>query len=107
MSPFMRVVLVPALALLAGAGNSLAGPPAKTGSTVTLTLAATEGRGRPSTGIAEAFAARVKALSKGALVVNIAYESGRSQGNGTPVSVQEANLLGLVRTGKVQLAIVP
>jgi TRAP-type C4-dicarboxylate transport system substrate-binding protein len=95
------------VALAATAGTSFAGPPQKTGSTVTLTLAATEGRGRPSTEIAEAFAGRVKALSKGALVVKIAYQSGRSQGDETPVGVQEANLLELVRAGKVQLAIVP
>lgn len=100
------VVIGSALTLVAvGAGNSLAGPPQKTGSVVTLTLGATEGRGRPSTGIAEAFAARTKALSKGTIVVKIAYDSGGA--DSTPVGDQEANLVALVRTGKIQLAIVP
>ena len=73
MSTPMRIALAAGLITLAvGAANSLAGPPQKTGSTVTLTLGATEGRGRPSTGIAEAFAARVRALSKGTMVVKIA-----------------------------------
>jgi TRAP-type C4-dicarboxylate transport system substrate-binding protein len=98
-------VIVSALTLVAvGAGNSRAGPPQKTGSIVTLTLGATQGRGRPSTGIAEAFAARVRALSKGTMVVKIAYKSG--VGEDTPVGRQEANLVALVRTAKVQLAIV-
>jgi TRAP-type C4-dicarboxylate transport system substrate-binding protein len=39
--------------------------------------------------------------------VKIAYESGRSRGDETAVSVQEANLLDLVRTGKAQLGVVP
>src|SRR5262245_48037559 len=90
-----------------GAGAALAGPPQKTSSVVTLTLAATESRGRPSTEIAEAFAKRVKALSKGTIVVEIAYDSGRTQGGETPLGVQESNLVALVRSGKAQLAIVP
>ena len=70
MSTSMRIALAVALVVLSvGARNSIAGPPEKTGSTVTLTLGATEGRGRPSTEIAETFAARVKALSKGTIVV--------------------------------------
>jgi len=106
MSTPMRIALAAGLITLAvGAANSLAGPPQKTGSTVTLTLGATEGRGRPSTGIAEAFAARVRALSKGTMVVKIAYKSG--VGEATPVGRQEANLVALVRTAKIQLAIVP
>jgi TRAP-type C4-dicarboxylate transport system substrate-binding protein len=106
MSTPMRIALAAALITLAvGVGNSLAGPPQKTGSVVTLTLGATEGRGRPSTGIAEAFAARTKALSKGTLVVKIAYDSGG--GNGTPLGLQESNLVALVRSAKVDLAIVP
>jgi TRAP-type C4-dicarboxylate transport system substrate-binding protein len=108
MSRSTPIAVTAALVVLAvSAGTSLAGPPQKTGSTLTLTLAATEGRGRPSTSIAEAFAGRVKALSNGALVVKIAYQSGRSQGDRTPVGLQEANLIDLVRTGKAQLAIVP
>jgi len=108
MSTSMRIALAVALVVLSvGARNSIAGPPEKTGSTVTLTLGATEGRGRPSTEIAETFAARVKALSKGTIVVKIAYQSGRSQGDDTPVSLQEANLVGTVRTGKNALALVP
>ena len=108
MSTSMRIALAVALvALSVGARNSIAGPPEKTGSTVTLTLGATEGRGRPSTAIAEAFAARVKALSKGTIVVKIAYQSGRSQGDDTPVSLQEANLIRRVRSGKNALALVP
>src|SRR3954454_17031064 len=82
MSTSIRITVAAALlGILVATGAAVAGPPQKTGSTVTLTLAATEGRGRPSTGIAEAFAARVKTLSKGALVVKIAYESGRSRGD--------------------------
>jgi TRAP-type C4-dicarboxylate transport system substrate-binding protein len=106
MSTPMRIALVAGLIMLAvGAGNSLAGPPQKTGSVVTLTLGATEGRGRPSTAIAEAFAARTKALSKGTIVVKIAYDSGG--GNGTPLGLQESKLVVLVRSAKVDLAIVP
>jgi TRAP-type C4-dicarboxylate transport system substrate-binding protein len=107
MSTPIRFVLAAGLvALAAGAGTSLAGPPGKTGSTVTLTLAGTEGRGRPSIDIAEAFAARVKALSKDSIVVKIAYDSGGNDAT-TTNNVQEANLVRLVRAGKVQLAIVP
>jgi TRAP-type transport system periplasmic protein len=102
-----RSLAVGVIAIVGGAGAALAGPPQKNGSVVTLTLAATEGRGRPSTEIAEAFAARVKGLSKGAIVVKIAYQSGRSQGDATPLGVQESNLVALVRSGKAQLAIVP
>jgi TRAP-type C4-dicarboxylate transport system substrate-binding protein len=101
-------VIGPALMLVAaGAGNALAGPPQKTGSVVALTLGATEGRGRPSTGIAAVFAARTNALSKGTIVVKIAYQQGRSQGGATPLGVQESNLVAMVRSGKAQLAIVP
>jgi TRAP-type C4-dicarboxylate transport system substrate-binding protein len=108
MSRSARSALTVALVSLAcGAGAALAGPPQKTGATVTLTLAATEGRGRPSTAIAETFAARVKALSKGTIVIKIAYQSGRTQGDGTPLGIQEANLIAFVRTGKAELAIVP
>jgi TRAP-type C4-dicarboxylate transport system substrate-binding protein len=108
MSTSIRIGVATAVfGVLVATSTAFAGPPQKTGSTVTLTLAATEGRGRPSTRIAEAFAARVKGLSKGALVVKIAYESGRTRGDETPVSLQEAILLDLVRTGKAQLAIVP
>jgi len=107
MSTPTRIALAAGLVVFAvGAGTSLAGPPGKSGSTVTLTLAGTEGRGRPSIDIAEAFAARVKALSKDSIVVKIAYNSGGGDSS-TPVGVQEANLVRLVRTGKVQLAIVP
>ena len=107
MSMPIRIVLAAGLvAVAAGAGTSLAGPPGKTGSTVTLTLAGTEGRGRPSIDIAEAFAARVKALSKGSIVVKIAYDSGGNDFT-TTNNAQEANLVRLVRTRKVQLAIVP
>jgi TRAP-type transport system periplasmic protein len=105
MSTPMRLALAAGLlTLVVGAGTSFAGPPNKTGSVLTLTLGATQGRGRPSTGIAEAFAARVKALSKGTMVVKIAYKSG--VGEDTPVGRQEANLVALVRTAKIQLAIV-
>jgi TRAP-type transport system periplasmic protein len=106
MSTPMRIALAAGLITLAvGVASSLAGPPQKTGSVVTLTLAAAEGRGRPSTGIAEVFAARAKALSKGTIVVKIAYQSGG--GNGTPLGLQESNLVALVRSAKVALAIVP
>ena len=107
MSTPIRIVLAAGLIVLAiGAGTSLAGPPGRTGSTIRLTLAGTEGRGRPSIDIAEAFAARVKALSKDSIVVKIAYDSGGNDST-IPVGVQEASLVRLVRTGKVQLAIVP
>jgi C4-dicarboxylate-binding protein DctP len=106
-STTIRIVLSAGLiALAVGAGTSLAGPPGKTGSKVTLTLAGTEDRGRPSIDIAEAFAAGVQALSKGSIVVKIAYDTGGSHQT-TPLGAQEANLVRLVRGGKVQLAIVP
>ncbi|PWU25590.1 MAG: hypothetical protein C5B48_00560 [Candidatus Rokuibacteriota bacterium] len=108
MSRSIRIaVAATLLGLVVAAGSALAGPPQKTGSAVTLTLATTDGRGFPAADIAEAFAARVKALSKGALVVKVAYQSGRSKGDETPVSLEEANLLDLVRSGTAQLAIVP
>lgn len=109
MSTSIRSTLaVGIVVVVGGAGAALAGPPQKTGSVITLNLAATEGRGRPSTEIAEAFAARVKALSKGAVVIKIAYQSGRAaQGGQTPLGVQESNLVALVRSGKAKLAIVP
>jgi TRAP-type C4-dicarboxylate transport system substrate-binding protein len=99
-------VAVGVVALAIGAGTSLAGPPGKTGSVIKLTLAGTESRGRPSIDIAEAFAARVKALSKDSIVVKIAYDSGGNDAT-TTANAQEKNLVGLVRAGKVQLAIVP
>jgi TRAP-type C4-dicarboxylate transport system substrate-binding protein len=102
-----RTLAVAIIVIASGTGAALAGPPQKNGSVVTLTLAATEGRGRPSTDIAGAFANRVKALSKGTLLVKIAYESGRTQGAETPLGLQESNLVALVRSGKAQLAIVP
>jgi TRAP-type C4-dicarboxylate transport system substrate-binding protein len=106
-STTIRIVLTAGLVALAvGAGTSLAGPPGKTGSKITLTLAGTEDRGRPSIDIAEAFAARVKALSKGSIVVKIAYDTGGSHQT-TTIGVQEGNLVRLVRGAKVQLAIVP
>ena len=100
-------VAIALLGLAAATGSALAGPPQKTGSTVTLTLAIGDGRGFPSAAIAEEFATRVTSLSKGALVVKVAYQSGRTQGEQTPVSLEEANLLGLVRSGKAQLALIP
>jgi TRAP-type C4-dicarboxylate transport system substrate-binding protein len=102
-----RTLAVGIIVIAGGAGAALAGPPQKNGSVVTLTLAATESRGRPSTEIAETFASRVKALTKGTIIVKIAYDSGRTQGGETPLGVQEANLVAMVRTGKAQLAIVP
>jgi TRAP-type C4-dicarboxylate transport system substrate-binding protein len=108
MSRSIRIALATALLGLAAAtGSALAGPPQKTGSTVTLTLAIGDGRGFPSADIAEEFATQVRTLSKGALAVNVAYQSGRSQGEQTPVSLEEANLLDLVRSGKAQLALIP
>jgi TRAP-type C4-dicarboxylate transport system substrate-binding protein len=104
--PIRSVLAAGLIALAAGVGTSLAGPPGKTGSTVTLTLAGTEGRGRPAIDIAEAFAARVKALSKDSIVVRIAYDSGGNDAT-TTNNAQERNLVRLVRVGKVQLAIVP
>jgi TRAP-type C4-dicarboxylate transport system substrate-binding protein len=108
MSTPMRIALAAGIiAVAVGAANSLAGPPQKTGSVVMLTLGITEARGRPLADIAEVFAARVKALSKGTIVVKIAYESGYSQGKDTPVSLLDANVIGLVRSGKNALAFVP
>jgi TRAP-type C4-dicarboxylate transport system substrate-binding protein len=101
-----RIALVLAVVTLAaGVGTSLAGPPGKTGGTVTLRLADPEPQGRPASLIAESFAARAKALSKGKIVVRIAYEAGLSAN--IPVGRLEANLIRLVRSGKDELAIVP
>ncbi|MFL5955392.1 MAG: TRAP transporter substrate-binding protein [Gaiellaceae bacterium] len=105
-TPIRLVLAAGLLASAIGAGTSLAGPPQKTGSTITLTLAGTEGRGRPSIDIAEVFAERVKALSKDSIIVKIAYDSGGNDRT-TTNNAQEANLVRLVRAGKVQLAIVP
>jgi TRAP-type C4-dicarboxylate transport system substrate-binding protein len=105
LSRSIRIYLAAGLvALAAGASTSLAGPPQKTGSTVTLTLVSREERGVPSSMIAEAFAARVKTLSKGALVVRVVY---LTRSGNAPVGFQEANLVRLVRTDKDALAIVP
>ena len=65
--------VVAVLALAVSAGASLAGPPAKP-SSVTLTLETPSGPGRPATNLAEAFAARAKALSDGAIVVKVRVE---------------------------------
>jgi TRAP-type transport system periplasmic protein len=102
-----RTLAAGIIVVAGGAGAALAGPPQKNGSVVRLTLAATESRGRPSTEIAETFTKRVKVLSRGTIVVTIAYDSGRTQGGETPLGVQESNLVRLVRSGKAQLAIVP
>jgi TRAP-type C4-dicarboxylate transport system substrate-binding protein len=92
--------------LASAAGTSLAGPPSKTGSTVTLTLADTENRGHPASMIAEAFAARVNTLSRGTVAVNIVYQAGKTSVD-IPVAQLESALIGLVRRGDAELAIVP
>lgn len=107
MSTSIRIAIAATLVAAAvGAGTSLAGPPQKTSSTVTLTLANPDGRGRPASMIAEAFATRVKALSKGTLVVKIAYGAGGAS-ESIPRGRLEANLIGLVRSGKDALALIP
>src|SRR4051812_45214123 len=98
-----RLLAVGIIGIVGGGGVALAGPPQKNGSAITLTLAATEGRGRPSTEIAEAFASRVKALTTGKIIVKIAYQSGRTRAGETPLGVQETNLVALVRSGNAQL----
>jgi TRAP-type C4-dicarboxylate transport system substrate-binding protein len=92
------------LALAVGAGPSPAAPPTPGGPTVTLTLAHPETRGRPTSLIAESFAARARALSKGKLVVKIDYEAGVTRDN-QPVGEIEANLISLVRNGSADLAL--
>src|SRR5262245_20701858 len=87
------------------AGTSLAGPPQKTGSTVTLTLADPENRGHPASRIAETFAARVGALTRGALVVKIVYQAGKTSTD-LPVSQVDANVVGLVRRGENVLGVI-
>ena len=107
MSTTIRISLASAmLALVVGTGVSLAGPPPAGGTKVTLTLASPEKQGRPSGEIAEAFAAKVKALTKGKVVVKVTYDAGRPS-DSTPNGQVEASLIRLVRSGKVQLAIVP
>ena len=107
MSGTTRIVLASALlALGVGSATSLAGPPPGGGKTVTLTLAAPESPERPSSRIAKAFAAQATTLSKGTVVVKITYDAGKTS-EGLSVGKHEANLIGLVRSGKAQLAIVP
>jgi TRAP-type C4-dicarboxylate transport system substrate-binding protein len=107
MSSTIRISLASALlALVVGTGVSHAGPPPEGGKKVTLTLANPEKQDRPSSEIAEAFAARVKALTKGRVVVKVLYDTGRSSSS-TPNGQAEASLMRLVRSGRVQLAIVP
>lgn len=107
MSGITRIVLASALlALGIAAATSLAGPPPAGGETVTLTLATPEDPERPSSRIAKAFAEQAKALSRGKVVVRIMYDAGKTS-QGLPVGKAEANLIGLARSGKAQLAIVP
>ena len=106
LSTFRISLAATALVLAVAAGTSLAGPPPEGGKKVTLTLANPEKPGRPSSEIAEAFAAKVKALTRGKVVVKVTYDAGRPSDN-TPNGPVEANLIRLVRSGKAQLAIVP
>jgi len=103
-TPFRAGLAAALVALAAGAGTSLAGPPKKTHSPVTLRLALMEPRFEPSAKIAEVFAARVKKISGGALVVKTDYVTSKSN---APIRTREAQLFALVRGGKVALAITP
>ena len=106
MSRTLRIALTAAPLLLAiSVGTSSAGPPPGGAKTVTLTLGNPEKPGRPSSEIAEAFAAKVKALTKGKVIVKVTYDAGRPSDD-TPNGQVEANLIRLVRSGKAQLAIV-
>ena len=90
------------IAVVVAAGTSLAGPPAR-GETVTVTLETPSGRGRPASNLADAFAARVKTLSNGELVVEVVYGTNPSPSTTWPWLRTH---LDNVRTNKVQLATV-
>ena len=94
------------LVLTLFAGTSLAGPPQKTGSTVTLTLADPEDRSHPESLIAQEFARRVQALSSGSIVVRIVYQAGRASTD-TPNGTVESKLVSVIRGGATDLAIAP
>lgn len=108
LSSTIRIALAAVLlALGIAAGTSLAGPPPAGEETVTLRLANPEPRSRAASEIAEAFAARAKALSNGKVVVKILYQFPQSGSNVSSVGELEANLIRATRNGKAQLAIVP
>lgn len=98
-------VVAASLLLLAGVTAALAGPPVNSG-TVTLTLETPSGQGRLASNLADAFAARVKTLSDGKLVVKVIYGDPAKVGRGDRVWPWLAQHLNNVRTNKVQLATV-
>src|SRR5262245_29380996 len=98
MSRSTPIAVAAALVLAGAAGTSFAGPPSKTGSAVTLTLADPEDRTHPESLIAQEFARRVQALSGGSMVVQIVYRVGRTSTDTTNGAV-EAKLVSTVRGG--------
>lgn len=107
MSTTARVALAAsALVCTIGVGTSLAGPPPEDAKPVTLTIGTTEPAGRPAASMIDVFAERVSALSKGRVRVKTVYAAGLTH-HSMPTRELEASLIGLVRAGKLQLALVP
>ena len=92
------------LTLLVAATAAIAGPPSKGGdSTVTLSLGTPSAQGRPASRLADAFAARVKALSKGAITVEVRYDA---QGviDSSHVDPGTKKLVRMVQSGTLDFA---
>ena len=66
-----------------------------------LTMGTPSGRGRPASNLAEAFAARVKLLSKGTMSIKIRYDQLGGPSRLTPAHHQ---FLGRIRNGTIDLA---
>lgn len=93
------------IAVAVAAGTSVAGPPAKPNA-IHLTLETPSGPGRPASNLADAFAARVKALSGGKLVVDVRYDDPDYAQPTDRAWPWQARHLNNVRSGRVDLATV-
>lgn len=106
----MTKLQLAAIALAAGAlgASGCAAPAGKSGGAegVDLDLAVAGYPGTPSAALAQRFAGRVEALSKGAVAVSIEYEAPRFAPT-TPAAQVDASTVGALRSGQVQLAIAP
>jgi C4-dicarboxylate-binding protein DctP len=103
---------------VAGAGAALlalssvwaAAPSGKSGSgrAVDLALVVPDGAGTPIARIAERFAARVQARSNGSMQVSITYRSATTgDARATPSGKVEADAVRAVRSGSVELGLIP
>jgi TRAP-type C4-dicarboxylate transport system substrate-binding protein len=98
------IIIAALVAVAAAAGGAYAGPPSTgAGQPLALTLETPSSPGRPASNLADAFAARVKALSHGRMMVKVVYGESPSATTTWPWLRTHLNN---VRTNKVQLATV-